>query len=233
MNLNIKIVVRISRPSCEDILDDPQLHAMLGPDQIAELKKAVEVCRTAEAPEQTWMSARAAEDSDSDILEDCHDEAVEGDIQADGDVSTSSAPSSSLTEAADNKAVPSVSSAAAVAAAVQNWQLLSVQEDGGRIEVRYGGSGTTYCTVRRCFRGTEEYLGTVQLLVKRGSGQESLRAVCKKHKQCDCWISSTSHPDLLLQWLSVAQQESADSHCRLSQELRRSIGMKVRARIQE
>ncbi|CAE7251721.1 unnamed protein product [Symbiodinium natans] len=219
-----------------DILDDPQLQAILGPKQIAELKKAVEVCSAIEVPEQTWMSTRASADSDSDILEECH---VDCDVEeqehgAACSTRTSSAPASGSAASADvGRPGPSepVSRAAAAGSSgvVHDWQLLSTEEDGSRVEVKYGGHGTTFCTVRRVFRGVVEELGAANLLVKHATGQESLRAVCRKHKKCECWISNTHHSDLLLQWLRVAHKESPDSHARLSLELRRSIGMKVRA----
>ena len=217
-------------------MDDPELQGILGADNIAELKRAIETCTAtgAEIADDKWMDERAAQDSDSDIFD-------EGDCKEDPD-SRAAATTSPAT--APRLSTPAASSSSASSSAVvptligdgaqssrprQAWQLLKMDEDGAKIEVMFGGTGTDYCSVRRSLNGKVELLGSVKKLTKQTNGSESLRALCKRHTRCECWVTGgTTHSDLILQWLAVAPKETVESHARLALELKRSVGMKVR-----
>ncbi|CAE7395126.1 unnamed protein product, partial [Symbiodinium sp. KB8] len=151
-----------------DILDDPELQGILGADNIAELKRAIETCTAtgAEIADDKWMDERAAQDSDSDIFD-------EGDCKEDPD-SRAAATTSPAT--APRLSTPAASSSSASSSAVvptligdgaqssrprQAWQLLKMDEDGAKIEVMFGGTGTDYCSVRRSLNGKVELLGSV------------------------------------------------------------------------
>jgi hypothetical protein len=71
-------------------------------------------------------------------------------------------------------------------------------------------------------------LGQLKNMVDNKSGFETLQARCKVHSRCICWISSTRHSDLMLQWLAKGGQESFEQHQASAKELKRSIGMKIR-----
>ena len=187
-----------------------------------------------------WMDERAVDDSDSDIFDegDCkQDPASRGDDILPAATTTSPATAPRLSTAAASSS--SASSSAVVPPLTrdgaqssrprQTWQLLKMDEDGAKIEVMFGGTGTDYCSMRRSLNGKVESLGSVKRLTKPSNGQESLRALCKKHTRCECWVTGgTAHSDLILEWLAVAPKETAESHARLASELKRSVGMKVR-----
>jgi hypothetical protein len=71
-------------------------------------------------------------------------------------------------------------------------------------------------------------LGTVNILVDNKTGNTTLRAQCKKHSKCICWISSSSNVDVLLDWLAEGRRNNHDSHLNLARELKKGLGMKVR-----
>ncbi|CAE7350608.1 unnamed protein product [Symbiodinium microadriaticum] len=153
------------KKSQTDILDDPELQGILGADNIAELKRAIETCTAtgAEIADDKWMDERAAQDSDSDIFD-------EGDCKEDPD-SRAAATTSPAT--APRLSTPAASSSSASSSAVvptligdgaqssrprQAWQLLKMDEDGAKIEVMFGGTGTDYCSVRRSLNGKVELM---------------------------------------------------------------------------
>ncbi|CAE7247237.1 unnamed protein product [Symbiodinium sp. CCMP2592] len=224
-----------------DILDDPDLQGILGADNIAELKRAIETCTATgtEIANNSWMDERAAQDSDSDIFDegDCKQNPdSRGDDFLPAATTTSpttarrlSTPAASSSSASSSAVPPLTRAGAQSSGPHQTWQLLKMDEDGAKIEVMFGGTGTDFCSVRRCLNGKVEPLGLVKKLTKTTNGQESLRALCKKHTRCECWVTGgTAHSDLILEWLAVAPKETAESHARLASELKRSVGMKVR-----
>ena len=73
-------------------------------------------------------------------------------------------------------------------------------------------------------------LGTVKRMISTTTGKESLQAICKVHKQCMCWLSNSQNLDLLLEWLSTADQDGPDVHSDSAVALKTSLGMRVRAR---
>lgn len=114
-------------------------------------------------------------------------------------------------------------------------RVLAHRDDGSIIEARYyqkssailaevwsvpkpGGTTTT-----------PKRLGGIRLMVDRNKGTQTLQAFCKCHNRCMCWISSTQHCDLLLQWLVEADQQTAEKHRSLCVELKKGIGMKTRS----
>ena len=229
------------------ILDDPELQAILGSSDMAALKQAVVLCQESD-PQTADEVARVAEmqaASDDDLLEvlEVHGADDRGQRAASSSAPPSAPASSSSSTAQASAPAPSAtassSSSTARASATaptssssttstkQTTKRIRVEEDGSVIEAVFQGHGSSYCFVRKVKNGTDEALGEIKFLVKQ-SGDESLRAICKKHRGCSCWISGTAQVDMLLQWLSSAHVQTPERHAELSISLRQSIGMKVR-----
>ncbi|CAE7192429.1 unnamed protein product [Symbiodinium sp. CCMP2456] len=207
-----------------DILDDPELRSVLDDNAIQALRQAAAMCHHVHRPEEVLQAAHAQhslESDDDEILEFATEDAAE----ADNDGGSSAAPAASSTSPTPASAGTSSSSSSAA-----RTDSVRLESDGGRIEAVYTGQGTSYCKVIRRVSNTSEELAQISLLVNASTGAESLRAVCKKHKSCTCFVSSAAHCDLLMDWLASAHLESAEQHGRLSVELRRSIGMRVQVR---
>ncbi|CAE7183348.1 unnamed protein product [Symbiodinium microadriaticum] len=205
-----------------DILDDPELYSVLDDNAIQALKQAAAMCRHIHRPEEALQAAQAQhslESDDDEVLEFAGENAAEA-----GD------DGGSLAASATTSSSSAVQRGSRRLAADAGWSTDSIklESDGGRIEAVYTGQRTSYCKVIRRLNNTIEELGQIYLLVNSSTGAESLRAVCKKHKGCTCFVSNTGHPDLLIGWLASAHLESAEKHGHLSAELRQSIGMKVK-----
>ncbi len=106
-------------------------------------------------------------------------------------------------------------------------QILRVEDDGSIVEASFG-KGNCVAEVFLKTRGTSKSLGKITSLVDRNKGSETLKARCACHKQCICWISTSKHCDLLLQWLAEGSKCDAAAHSSQSKELKKHIGMKIR-----
>ena len=111
-------------------------------------------------------------------------------------------------------------------------ETVSVESDGSQIEihhVRHGGILAQVIMKSPPPSSKTKLLGEIKEFVD-GRGCESLRALCKCHSTCICWIRGTSNADLLLQWLAKGPISTVAEHSNLSYELKKGIGMKVRSR---
>ena len=103
-----------------------------------------------------------------------------------------------------------------------------VDPDGSIVQVKQLGSSGTISEVLYQSGPKTVSLGTVNILVDNKTGNTTLRAQCKKHSKCICWISSSSNVDVLLDWLAEGRRNNHDSHLNLARELKKGLGMKVR-----
>lgn len=109
-----------------------------------------------------------------------------------------------------------------------NIQILSQGVDGSVVEASLFSGGSVVADVVYRSGSSVKQLGQLKNMVDNKSGFETLQARCKVHSRCICWISSTRHSDLMLQWLAKGGQESFEQHQASAKELKRSIGMKIR-----
>ena len=90
--------------------------------------------------------------------------------------------------------------------------------------------GNLVCEMREQHHpsGIHTPVGRVNLLL--GKDRASYKAHCSIHKSCQCWVQSTDGRllDQLVDWLAAAPNSTPIEHDKLSKELRRSLGMKVR-----
>ena len=107
-------------------------------------------------------------------------------------------------------------------------ELLRVDPDGQHVFLRRLSSSGTVAQVEVTSGSTTKVLGSVVQLVDPKTGQVTLRAPCKVHSRCVCWISKATNVDLLFQWLADGRNCTPVEHADLSFELKKSIGMKVK-----
>lgn len=122
---------------------------------------------------------------------------------------------------------PATSAASSKQPDAADFDILAANPDGGVVRLRRLG-GSTVGEVELMSGSVTKPLGAVKLLVNGINGQESLKATCKQHKKCSCWISSSRNADLLFQWLADGRDLSADDHQNSAKQLKLSIGMKVK-----
>lgn len=69
-----------------------------------------------------------------------------------------------------------------------------------------------------------------QIAVMSSKRSTSYKATCSMHRNCQCWVYSLEggNLDKVLQWIVAGLEASAEDHLRLSNELRESLGIKVR-----
>lgn len=111
-------------------------------------------------------------------------------------------------------------------------EILSVDSDGSQIEVHHVRRGGVLAEVVMKSpppSSKTKLLGEIKHFVD-GRGNESLKALCKCHSTCICWIRGTQNADLLLQWLAKGPISTIEVHSNESYELKKGIGMKVRSR---
>ena len=111
-------------------------------------------------------------------------------------------------------------------------EILSVDSDGSQIEVHHVRRGGVLAEVVMKSpppSSKTKLLGEIKHFVD-GRGNESLKALCKCHSKCICWIRGTQNADLLLQWLAKGPISTIEVHSNESYELKKGIGMKVRSR---
>ena len=105
---------------------------------------------------------------------------------------------------------------------------LCVDPDGSIVQVKHLGSSGVIAEVLYQSGPKTESLGTVSLLLDHRTGNSTLRAHCKKHSKCICWISTSNNVDVLLDWLAEGRRNNNDLHLNLARELKKGLGMKVR-----
>ena len=238
----------------EDLLADPEMQAILGHEEVVALREALRTCRqTASASSSAASAAGAGAEAAEEVIDTESDSQIEeeAEIPADSDAAL---PSCSVQPGQKRKRKPGSASAASAAAtsgrdgggyvnggdletasaaasSTTSERVLRINADGSQIKVVNSIRGLQLCHVERvpaAPRGPARILGSIKRMVAAKNGRESLQAVCKAHSQCQCWLSNTDNLDLLLDWVAHADQCSAAEHETLSNELKLSIGMRVR-----
>jgi hypothetical protein len=99
------------------------------------------------------------------------------------------------------------------------------------IEVRHIKRGAVLAEMveRTLADSREKLLGILKFVLNTKSNHGNLNAICKIHSNCQCWISSSTHSDLLFNWLLESRNCSRDNHQILASDLKMSIGMRVRS----
>ena len=112
--------------------------------------------------------------------------------------------------------------------ATTRCEILCTDPDGSVVELEKCGTSGVIANVYSRSGSTKRILGSVSLMIDHKSGAQSLKATCKVHSQCICWISNSRNADLLFDWLADGRKKTKAGHADLSTELKKSIGMKVR-----
>ena len=98
------------------------------------------------------------------------------------------------------------------------------------IEVKHYNVGAFLAEViKREVGKSEQILGRLKLVLNRTTNYASMNAICKIHTGCQCWLSNIQNSDLLLDWLAQADRCTQQEHQVLARDLKKSLGMKVRA----
>lgn len=101
--------------------------------------------------------------------------------------------------------------------------------DLGLEQVELGSTRLSYLSIV-----TQESVSHIHEIGNPG-GNASLKATCKSHKSCVCWVSHSSEERRqnilasLVTWLSEGRDATAAAHKESSKEVKRSHGMKVRS----
>jgi len=100
------------------------------------------------------------------------------------------------------------------------------------VEARHVKKGAVLTEVVRCnpssVENSEKLLGQLKFVLAKSSNHASMNAICKIHRNCQCWVSNETSSHLLLQWLVQADTCDSDEHQSLAKELKKSIGMRIR-----
>lgn len=111
---------------------------------------------------------------------------------------------------------------------VAKAEILCVDSGGETVQYKRLGNTGVLVEVELKTASKTRLLGNVTLLVDGKTGNSTLRATCKAHSRCACWISNSRNIDLLIDWLAEGRKHEKDDHQQLAIELKKSIGMKVR-----
>ncbi|CAE7837487.1 unnamed protein product [Symbiodinium sp. CCMP2592] len=257
--------VEVPEGRLDDIFDDPEFQAILGSSETEELRRAFRMCSEAASASTCGPSAAAdASDSDESIIEEeselpadtgAAQHRAKGRKRARKDEPDEPMPDEylNLNDVAVPAAASSGSSSSSSAAGPPTAPLPGA--GAGTDRVLRIISNTSWIRAVTCARGLEvcrvekltvdptgavqsvRVLGVVKRMISTASGAESLQALCRIHKQCMCWLSNSQNLELLLEWLSVAEEDSETDglssqshHQDLAVALKQSLGMRVRSK---
>eukprot|EP00439_Symbiodinium_sp_Y106_P043780 s4291_g5.t1 len=221
--------------SSDDVLADPELQSILGPQEFQRIRDVLDLC-TEQIPGEFVegigeTGPDQGNESDSEIEQEAP---LPAGAQAPSVSSTGTR--NDVSPAHDSRDGPdgylnshAAAQEASSSSAPPRFQVLRRETDLSEIRLVRTCRPLEPCRVERLRPdGAVQVLGSVKLMVKTTSGQESYQAVCKVHSACVCWLSKADHQDLLIEWLSHAHLHDRHEHHQLAMSLKASIGMQVR-----